>query len=88
MNEEQKQFRNIVLQEQSAAEFMRAQERRIPELALKHKVTVTQPIHCEYLVEGDAKNVANFLEELTRIPAPSPIDVTAIEEALQQKEWK
>lgn len=70
------------LQEESATRYMREQEKRMPELAKKHNVTVTQPIHCEYLIEGDAKDIANFLEELSKVtppgePLPTEFDFSA-----------
>lgn len=62
---------NVIIQEEAAARYIRKEGARVFELAKKHNITVTMPIHCEYLLEGDAKNIAAFLEDLIGVPKPT-----------------
>lgn len=63
--------------------------KKLRELAAKHNVTITMPIHDEMIVEGKGPDVANFLEEytafVTALREKGAIP-TATDEVLK-KEW-
>lgn len=58
---------NYLEQAAQAEDFQRAitDAVKLRELAAKHNVTITMPIHDEMIVEGKGPDVANFLEEYT-----------------------
>lgn len=47
--------------------------KQLRELAAKHNVIITMPIHDEMIVEGDTENVSAFMKEwMNREPRASP----------------
>lgn len=62
-----KKITNYFKQEAQAEDWHRqlTDAKKLRELAAKHNVTITMPIHDEMIVEGKGPDVANFLEEYT-----------------------
>ncbi len=65
MNNPLEKVANFFKQLAQAEDWQRSMNNatRMRELAVKHNVTITTPIHDEMIVEGKGPDVANFLEE-------------------------
>lgn len=62
-------FRRYVQQQAQAEEAALERVVRLRELAVKHGVTLSSPIHDEVIVEGEPEAVKAFTEEYMKLSA-------------------